>query len=1152
MLKRISILLFFCFVSIYTTAQLGSKRCKWVYVSSEYFELDSLTVYPNSIQLNYPEDSSVSIVYDINSNKARLISNKTIDSIYVCFSVLPYKLNRPYYKRDINKYDSNSVYRENYAYRNFITDKKEELFSSPGINKSGNISRGISFGNNQNVFVNSILNLQLEGRLTEDVSITAVISDQNIPFQPEGNTQQIQEFDKVYVQLKSKKNTLTAGDLVMKNQPSHFLKYYRNVQGGQIELSNINKDSTIKSYTTAGVAISKGKFNSIQFGFGLPDSLAEGVQGPYRLRGPNGERFIIVLANSEKVYLDGKLLKRGWDYDYIIDYNQAEITFTNNVLITRFSRVRVDFEFSDKNYGRSIMNFSHYQDYKKTHAFINYYAEKDNPNNPLLFSLSEQDKQFLSGIGDTLNRAVISGADSVEYTKNKPLYKKVNQLGEEVFVYSVNPDSAYYDVRFTDVGAGMGRYVLENNLVNGRLFTYVGLPNGNYEPVQIIATPKKKQMITVGGGVDITKTDLIYGEAAFSLNDINLYSNLDSEDDKGFAYKIGYLNSGRKLTFLPKYQWLSSVDYEFNDKKFEAIDRFRSTDFERDWNENVKLKTENNIFNVSTGIVKDEKNKVNYLLSRREKPGDVNGTQHSVVLNQSMGKLQFLGTGFLLNSNSLLEKTNWKKGNTALFYNSSYFVPGVNYNFDHSQIRDTSGEIKRTVMYFDEQKFYLKNNDARKFNFLIDYSVRKDKEVYLGAMADNSKTETTNLSVGGRIKDNHYVNSNFTYRYQNNDIGPTKIQDEETVMGKGEWNADFFKRHVRSELMITSATGRELRRQFVYIAVAPGLGTHVWNDFNGDGKQQLNEFLEKVFDDPNGEFIKTFTPTDQYIKAYTNNFNYRLDASAPRNWRGAESRIKRFISKFSNVSSITVNKKLLDRNIVSRFVPFYSKIPDTSLISYQNLLRSTLFFNRTNPSYGIELNYSNIESKQFLIQGYDDKNNTEIGLLNRVNIKKYFSVKLGGSHLVKSSISSYLIDRNYKVEGWKVNPNFAFQPKNTFRLSLNMSYTDKINVYESGLRENAQLYETGLEAKFNKLSRRTFTANVKYINIAANLRGAGQNTPLAYELFEALQLGKNYTWTAVWQEKLVNGLQLSFNYEGRKMGNSNVIHIGRMQVSALF
>ena len=101
-------------------------------------------------------------------------------------------------------------------------------------------------------------------------------------------------------------------------------------------------------------SVAKGRFASINV-----DPI-EGVLGPYRVRGPNNERFIIVIAGSEKVFVDGIELTRGFDNDYIIDYNLGEVTFTNKVLITQFSRIRMDFEFSDQNYARSIFQASHY------------------------------------------------------------------------------------------------------------------------------------------------------------------------------------------------------------------------------------------------------------------------------------------------------------------------------------------------------------------------------------------------------------------------------------------------------------------------------------------------------------------------------------------------------------------------------------------------------------------------------------------------------------------------------------------------------------------------------------------------------------------------------------------------------------------------
>ena len=199
------------------------------------------------------------------------------------------------------------------------------------------------------------------------------------------------------------------------------------------------------------------------------------MQGPYRVRGPENERFAVIIAGSEKVFVDGRLLIRGYNHDYVVDYNLGEVTFTNKVLITKFTRIRVDYEFSDQSYSRSILSATHQQDWGKTKLFINAYSEKDNPNRPLAFDLSNDDKENLSEIGDNLEEAVISGIDSIGYSENRVLYKMidtVNAMGitEQVLVFSTNRDSAYYEAQFTQVGVNRGAYIQLSNTLNGRIF----------------------------------------------------------------------------------------------------------------------------------------------------------------------------------------------------------------------------------------------------------------------------------------------------------------------------------------------------------------------------------------------------------------------------------------------------------------------------------------------------------------------------------------------------------------------------------------------------------------------------------------------------------------------------------------------------------
>ena len=60
------------------------------------------------------------------------------------------------------------------------------------------------------------------------------------------------------------------------------------------------------------------------------------------------------------------------------------------------------------------------------------------------------------------------------------------------------------------------------------------------------------------------------------------------------------------------------------------------------------------------------------------------------------------------------------------------------------------------------------------------------------------------------------------------------------------------------------------------------------------------------------------------------------------------------------------------------------------------------------------------------------------------------------------------------------------------------------------------------------------------------------NTPVAYQMLEGLQPGKNFTWTLLAQKKLTNFLDLNFSYFGRKSETSKTIHTGSFQLKAYF
>ncbi len=1179
------ILLLACiFCTELTQAQsLSNRRCRWVPLQAGLVQLDSLTIAEGSfefydarqvrqsyaylyraatnqfefIDLSPPKAAGTLQVPDsIGVDSAGVFSasfsknRPKTDSVLVCFRVLPFNLTASVFKRDIRTWDSTSFEKQYYVAPQAA---REELFKTPGLNKTGSISRGVSVGNTQNVFVNSALNLQLEGKLTEDISITASITDQNIPFQPEGNTQQLQEFDRVFITLQHRLWTLTGGDVVLRNRPqSHFLKFYKNVQGGALEVKRGKVGWESSSSVAASVA--KGKFASEVV------QPIESVQGPYRLRGPNGERFIIILANSERVYLDGKLLQRGFDYDYVIDYNQAEVTFTPKWVITRNARIRVDFEYSDLNYSRTVVHASHYQNMGKFRVYGNYYNEADNPNNPLLLSLDKNDRRLLSQIGDNASLALVPSGDSVRFNRNQVLYERKNVETTSgtftIFEYSTDSTKANYAVSFTEIGQNQGNYNLLNNTVNGRVFQWVepvgGVPQGRYEPVRVLPTPIKKQMVTFGGSWSMNEKTEAFVEVGGSQNDLNRFSDLDSEDDQGKAIRVGYTTADRNISFLGDYKLQSALTYEYTDPNFVPIDRYRDVEFDRDWSNPSNTtsarqpRIEDHIFTFGVGGVKDAHHFVNYRLSRRYRPTEVDGTQHTLELAQKVLGLELRANLFKMNNQLAESNSDWLRGEVRVQYPTKFLTPGYAYRFDKNKVVSRATErLLSSANYFDDHLFYLQSPDSGAVAYRAEYSRRIDYRPENGQLGNKQVANTFHLSARARIQNRHQINALVTFR----NIEARDSLPETTVLSKIDWTSDFLDRHLRSEMSYAIGTGREQKRDYQFVETIPGQGTHFFEDLNQDGRQDLNEFFESQPTDPpyRRNFIRLFIPSDNYVLAFTNRLTYRLNSSLPRGWQSSDAWLKRMASKFSALSFITIDKRTTDESLRSRFNPFSLDFEDAQLLSLSRSYRNTLYFNRSNPKYGLEWTYQQGLQKILLVNGTDIRNNITQNVLFRVNLTEVFSSRVNLTQNERESKSNYLETKNFLIKTYEAAPELSYQPNSVIRYTATYQFMDKENLRNAF--ETARFHELGTDVRVSQVSKRTVTGVLKYINIAYT---GSLASAVAFEMLNGYRPGNNLTWNLALQQRLSNGLSITVDYDGRKPQGIRTIHTGRMQVSVLF
>lgn len=202
------------------------------------------------------------------------------------------------------------------------------------------------------------------------------------------------------------------------------------------------------------------------------------------MRGADNEPFIIVLSGTEKIYIDGKLLQRGQENDYIIDYNTGELTFTARQQITKDKRIVAEFQYAERNYARSLFFFGEEVSTAKSKIYFNFYNEQDNKNRSLQQTLSQPQKNVMIDAGDNLEQALFSGATLDTTTNTGNIYYNqrdttVNGFTySDVYVYTTNLTNPKYTLKFSYLGPGKGNYNQLNTEANGKVYIWLA-PKGD-------------------------------------------------------------------------------------------------------------------------------------------------------------------------------------------------------------------------------------------------------------------------------------------------------------------------------------------------------------------------------------------------------------------------------------------------------------------------------------------------------------------------------------------------------------------------------------------------------------------------------------------------------------------------------------------------
>lgn len=1148
-----------------------NRRERIIHPQAERILLDSLSIFYSSF---HAEDARSGLAldtsfYTLEDNRLLLKPPALqFDSLRVRYRVLPFLLSQRYSHLDTSRASRQEDGLIGIAY-NPYEQQDEAVLDFKGLDYNGNFTRGISFGNNQDLVLNSSFNLQLAGELGEGVEILAAITDENIPLQPEGNTQQLREFDRIFIQLKKDNNRLTAGDYELQRPNSYFMNYFKKLQGATF--SNISQIGEGRLSSNASIAISRGQFTR-----NLIPAI-EGNQGPYKLRGAEGERFIIILSGTEKVLLDGELLKRGLEEDYIIDYNRGEVTFTNKRLITKDSRITAEFEYSDQSYVRSLYAVGTAYERGRLRLDFNLFNQQDSKNATGELGLSDEQKRILSQAGDGLSGALSSSIDSLEeFVPYRVSYKLIDTVVSCGFqdtvisflLFTTSPDSARYTASFSFVGPGAGQYVLDSEqAANERVYRWAGFgpdcrPLGDYEPVVQLVAPRQQQLFTLGGRYDFSKNSSLTTEVAFSRNDLNRFSGLDSEDDLGMAaftefnrtFALGRDSSGWELA--------SSLSYEFVHRDFEPLNPYRSPEFLRDWNlANVQgvgqvQRAQEQIGRGGISLRKAGLGSLSYGFSGFLRDTIYTGGRHQLRLRSLARNWEVDLDGSLLQTESQGQDTRFlrPRGTIARTFPRLGGLRLGAYGEQEKSRRFSSGadSLLASSFYYNRYRIFAENQSQEKYKYGASFSQRID----YAPVEDQFETSTTATEANAngswelRAQQNRLqLAGNLTYRrLQINRPGSAGQEPGDTYLGRSDLNLSLIKGVVQSSTTYEIGSGQEPKVEFTYVRVNPGEGSYIWLDslYNNDGIIQPNEMEIAPFQDL-ADYVRITAITDEFIRTDNVNLNQSLRFNPKALWYNQEG-LRRFLARLSTISTLSIKRKTRKAEGVTPYNPFQLDVADTALVAVNSSIRNVLFFNQADPTYDLQLGMTDNRNKFVQTSGFESRRNSEAYLQGRWNISRSWSTRLSLTQGLRTSDSEFFTNKDYRIESLKLSPELSFLPGKNFRTALKYQLQMDENTLAPG-GESARNHDFNLDARYNRSTKSAVQVRLSYVQVKFE---GNPNSPVGFAMLNGLQRGQNFLWNLSLDRQLARNIQLRISYEGRKTGEARVVHTGRAQVAANF
>ncbi len=1035
--------------------------------------------------------------------------------------------------------------------------RQQDLFGDTDLQRSGSLRRGVVVGTNQDLSLESGLNFDISGRITDDLEVIASLTDRSTPIQPDGTTQTLREFDQVYIRLMHEAGTLQMGDVDMQLDQSNFAAIDRRLQGVDIEAA-LDPYGNYKG----SAAVVRGQYREMQF------SGEDGVQGPYRLTGGDNEDFIIVLAGSERVYIDGERMVRGEENDYVIDYGLGEITFTSNRIITDHTRITVDFQYLRDAYTRTVLAAEAEYDQllnNRVSFGATVIREADNVNLSTQTFLSESERDVLRDAGDDPERAVISGADSVGFRRDADflLYSKVDTVFEgetyRVFEHIPGDSSGVYRVQFSRVPDGEGDYRRVGRAANGILYEWAGPGMGNYMPERRLSRPIEQNMVALRSRVRASRHLDLYGEWAGSSFDQNRLSPIDNEDNQDMSF----LGGMELRPYQTRFGKLSlDVRGRYEGENFAYFDRVREVEFDRRWNISELEKAREIRLEGNAGLAPSDQTEILAGAGHIER-GGFDGTRGDLRIQSAEEGLPGVDYRIELvdsEDRHLNEKGSWLRQRGQADYEIPLPFGSIQPEIMFEQEERIQKNIPADTLLPTSFRFtevgpglFFQVSDELRIGGSVRY--RKDRGVLDGELTSESSGVTQRYVLNFR-RGNLFQTENTLglreRRFEDAFRLEQQRMDSRGVLVRSVTDYRPWNRLIETQFLYNANTERRPLLQEAFVEVGPELGQYVWIDLNDDGVQQVDEFFPEQ--SPNeGTFIKQLVPSDELFPVIALRARWRTVIDPSRiidSYDAQYSDLLNFLAGIRWQSIIDINEENRTEQLEDIYLLRLNEFRDDSLtISGRLYIEQDVEFFRNHTRRELRLTADRLLSQNQQASGIEKREVANLQLRAGLRLTRRYRTTLQAVLLRSDNESETFASRNYQISGAELRPRLDIRWTSSVQTGISAAYLNKTDNFPD---EAARVigYTGAIDSRIT-LGRRV-QSTLRLERRDYELEGGPSTSLGEFELTDGAGLGQTWSWSVQSDYRISDFLRASLQYDGRTLVDRPAIQTLRFTVNAVF